>query len=55
VAAALARANAQVPSSLDEARELSLSFTREVAEGQAQLAPAGKSGEGDPQRRPPRG
>jgi hypothetical protein len=41
VAAALARANAQVPSSLDEARDLALAFTKEVAEGRAQRADHG--------------
>jgi hypothetical protein len=51
VAAALARANAQIPSSLDEARELALGFTKEVAEGRAQFAEHSKGGEGEPKRR----
>lgn len=41
VASALARANAQIPSSLDEARELALAFTSEVAAGREQRAGQG--------------
>ena len=50
VAAALSRANAQVPSSLDEARELALAFTQEVADGRAQRADQGGA-EGGSKRR----
>jgi hypothetical protein len=53
VVAALARANAQVPSSLDEARDLALAFTKEVTEGRAQRAEQG-SADGEQRRRPSR-
>ncbi len=50
VIAALARANAQVPSSLEEARDLALAFTKEVTLGRAQRADQ-DGGEGEPKRR----
>jgi hypothetical protein len=55
VAAALARANAQIPSSLDEARELAIGFTSEVAAGRAQFVEQHRGGEGEPRNRPSRG
>ncbi len=55
VAAALSRANAQIPSSLDEARELAIGFTSEVAAGRAQLVEQGKGSEGEPKSRASRG
>ena len=55
VAAALARANAQIPASLDEARELAIGFTNEVAAGRAQFVEQHKGSEVEPRSRPSRG
>ncbi len=55
VAAALSRANAQIPSSFDEARELAIGFTNEVAEGRAQFTEQHKRGESEPRNRASRG
>ena len=55
VAAALGRANAQIPSSLDEARELAIGFTSEVAAGRAQFVEQHRGSEGEPRNRASRG